>query len=116
MNIWRWSFAVLSFLLVAPAACTGDEADCVDLCEEAQDANCTSVTGSCSSFCESLFNVEEDAGCDDERDEYQSCLNDDDVCADRCDALETDLTNCLTPYCATRTNEPDCQVLIGSFQ
>ena len=105
----------MMLFVLGPFACTGTEASCVDLCEEAQAENCTFIKGDCSNFCEAAFNIEDDSGCGDEREAYQSCLEEDDVCTNSCGALENELTDCLGSYCLTRTSDPDCQTLINSI-
>lgn len=106
---------MVGLFALGPFACTGGEASCVDLCEEAQERSCTAISGSCTSFCEAAFNVEEESGCADEREAYQDCLEGEEVCADSCDSLESSFSNCLGNYCLTRTSDPDCQTLINSF-
>ena len=96
-------------------ACNEGELDCRQLCNEGQDKDCTSITGDCDDFCESLTNVQDESGCDDEREAYSDCLNDEGVCSASCNSSESALTNCLTVYCATRLTEPDCMTLAASF-
>ena len=104
-------------LLVACGSSDGtDTGECVDLCSEAQDGDCTSITGNCSAFCDALDGVQDEANCTSQRASYQSCLaNGADVCDNNCDSQETTLSNCLTSYCLTRTDDPDCETLINSF-
>jgi hypothetical protein len=99
---------------LAPA-CNDGELDCRQLCNEAQDKDCTSITGDCGDFCEALTNVQDDSGCADEREAYSDCLNDKGVCAGECNGAETALTTCLGTYCAGHASEPDCMTLINSF-
>lgn len=108
------SFALC--LLVACGSSGTDTGECVDLCEEAQAGDCTSVTGNCNSFCEAVDGVQDEAGCTAERAAYQSCLAAGaNVCDNDCAADETDLTDCLTEFCAANLSNPDCQTLINSF-
>jgi hypothetical protein len=102
-------------LAVGPYACAGTEASCVDLCQEAQAEDCTAIEGDCGNFCEAAFNVEDDSGCGDEREAYQSCLEDQEVCSNACGALENDWSTCLGTHCLTRMDDPDCQTLINSI-
>lgn len=100
---------------VATPACNDGELDCRQLCKEGQDKDCTTVTGDCGDFCEALTNVQDDAGCTDEREAYSGCLNDEGVCASSCDSDESALTSCVTAYCLGHSSEPDCMTLINSF-
>jgi hypothetical protein len=100
---------------LALEACNEGELDCKQLCDQGQDEDCTSITGDCGEFCNALTNVQDEAGCADEREAYSACLNDEGVCSNSCNGTESDLTNCLTMYCATRLTEPDCMTLAGSF-
>jgi hypothetical protein len=107
---------LLTSLLLLPFACSGDDANCVDLCEEGQARDCTSIKGSCSAFCDALLNVESDAGCVDERERYQDCLNSQsDICVG-CAVAETDLSDCVGTFCLGNASDPDCQTLVAAFQ
>jgi hypothetical protein len=99
---------------LAPA-CNDGELDCRQLCNEAQDKDCTSIMGDCGDFCEALTNVQDDSGCADEREAYSDCLNDKGVCAGDCNGAETALTTCLGTYCLAHANTPDCMTLVNSF-
>lgn len=108
----------LTFCLLA--ACGGsdgtDTGECVDLCTEAQAGDCTSITGSCTAFCNALDGVQDEANCKSQRASYQSCLADGaDVCDSDCGALEASLSNCLANYCLTQSDNADCDTLINSF-
>jgi hypothetical protein len=97
------------------AGCGGGKS-CEDLCSEAQAGNCTSIRGNCRSFCNALDGVQGPAGCTDEREAYQSCLDDgDNVCTNSCGVLENTLAQCLSAYCAQNQTNVDCQILVGSF-
>jgi hypothetical protein len=107
---------LLTGLLLVPFACTGDEANCVDLCEEGQAKDCTAIKGSCSAFCDALLNVEDEAGCADERKTYQDCLNaQPDVC-DGCSAAENALSDCVATFCVGSTSDADCHTLLAAYQ
>jgi hypothetical protein len=107
-----FGFAALLLLALGPYGCS-DEASCVDLCEEGQAGDCTSVNGNCNDFCEAAFGVEDDSGCGDERETYQDCLeSNDDVCEAGCGAEETDWTECLATYCLTNADNADRQTLV----
>lgn len=107
----------LAFTLnLGPLSCGGGtEGDCVSLCEEAQDRDCTSITGDCSEFCSALFSIEDRSGCGEERESYQECLDEEGVCHDSCDGKENALSTCVGSYCLTRGGDDDCAVLISSF-
>jgi hypothetical protein len=110
------SIVVCLFMACGAGGGVAQTANCVDLCDEAQDGNCTSVTGNCSAFCDALDAVESPANCTSQRDSYQSCLDRGvDVCDTACDSQESALSNCLANYCVTRQSDPDCVTLIGSF-
>ncbi len=95
--------------------CNEGTQDCQQLCDAAQKDDCTSITGDCGEFCAAVTSVQDEAGCADEREGYEACLNDDGVCGGSCDSEDLALTSCLTLYCATRTSEPDCITLVDAF-
>lgn len=99
---------------LALEACKG-ELNCKQLCDAGQEDDCTSITGDCGEFCNAMTNVQDESGCADEREAYADCLNDEGVCSGSCGGTESDLTTCLTVYCATRLTEPDCMTLAESF-
>lgn len=96
-------------------ACNEDTKDCQQLCDAAQEGDCTSITGDCGDFCAAVTSVQDEAGCADEREGYEACLNDEGICGGSCDSEDLALTSCLTLYCATRTTEPDCITLVDAF-
>ena len=104
-----------TIVTLALPACEEGELSCQQLCDEGQEKDCTTIPGDCGDFCNALTNVQYESGCNDEREDYDSCLNDEGVCADACNGAESALTNCLTTYCATRLTEPDCTTLAESF-
>lgn len=103
----------LSFALV------GCGADCVSMCEQAQeDGDCfQEVDGDdrdCEDFCEDVEELaEEDNGdCEEELDELVSCMDDED---DACDALDRscsdeleDFGECITDYCVDNPSNRTC--------
>lgn len=106
--------------LVMLVACGGgdglDTGECIDLCTEAQAGDCTGIAGNCTSFCEAVDGVQDEAGCTSERSAYQACLSvGANVCDNECDAQETVLTDCLADFCAANLSNADCQTLINSF-
>jgi len=100
---------------LALEACKEGELDCRQLCNQAQDEDCTTITGDCSDFCDALTDVQDESGCSDEREAYSDCLNGEGVCSSSCNGDEAALTSCLTNYCLTRLDDPDCMTLIDSF-
>ena len=114
------SLFLASILASGLAACGGDgegsTGDCVDLCTEAQAGDCTSVEGSCSSFCTALGNVQGPSNCTSQRNAYESCLEQGAaVCDNDCDAQENTLAACVTTYCQANPTNADCQTLAASF-
>lgn len=108
------SILVAMAMAAANAGCGGG--DCVSLCQEGQDGNCTSIDGDCDSFCGALDSVEEPSDCAAEREEYESCLGDtSDVCDASCGASENALTQCVASYCLQNSDSEDCQTLVKSF-
>ena len=94
----------------------GGDRSCSELCSEAQAGDCTTIVGNCDAFCGALASGAPKAGCESQRQAYQSCFQGHDhVCEASCNGPETDLENCLVPYCATHQGDGDCTVLIASF-
>ena len=94
----------------------GGGKDCVDLCTEAQAGQCTSITGSCTSFCNALDAVQGPANCESQRNAYEACLDDGDaVCSNSCGATESSLSSCVGTYCLANSSNPNCQTLLQSF-
>jgi hypothetical protein len=93
----------------------GDKS-CEELCTEAQAGDCTSIQGSCGSFCGALDTIEGPSGCGDERSSYEECLNGtDDVCDAGCGSQENALSACVQAYCVGHASDPPCTTLAGSF-
>lgn len=93
----------------------GDK-DCEELCREGQEGGCTTIQGNCGSFCGALDSVEGPGGCADERDSYESCLNEqDDVCDASCGLYENALSSCVQAYCVGHASDSACVTLAGSF-
>ncbi len=118
------SFRFLSATFIAAAiasshlaACDDERPtlDCVELCDEAQAGSCTFITGDCGDFCGALTNVQDAATCTDERQAYERCLNEDEVCDTSCDDAEAALTNCLIVYCVANASNADCATLTASI-
>ena len=90
--------------------------DCVELCEEAQDGSCTSITGDCGSFCSLVDSVQEPSNCTDERESYEECLNEsDNTCDVGCGDTENSFIDCVTVYCAANLTNSDCLSLVTHF-
>lgn len=108
------AFILICVINLGLPACGGK--DCEQLCTEAQAGDCTSIDGNCGSFCAALDDVDGDAGCTDERDAYEDCLNSDDaVCDASCGGAESALSSCITAYCIGHAGDPSCVTLAGSF-
>ena len=106
------------FVLVAStltlAAC--GSRDCVDLCEEGQEGNCTAIAGNCTDFCDALDAVQDDAGCGSDSDAYQECLDSESaVCDADCDREENDLASCVASYCISHPDDDNCLTLVASY-
>jgi hypothetical protein len=100
--------------LFAASGCSSDK-DCVELCEEGQAGDCTSIEGSCSTFCSALDAVQDDAGCSGSRESYEECLNAEaDVCDASCGSAESSLTQCVGSYCLNNLDSNDCQSLVAA--
>lgn len=114
-NLRLTLLALFAALAVGASACSG--ADCVSMCEEAQERSCTAIEGDCSSFCSSLEKVADAAGCNSQKDAYQSCLEEDDICTgdDRCSSQQTALGTCGAPYCLANSDNADCVRIRNSF-
>lgn len=111
----RLALVLSALSVLGLVACGDDEGDCVSACEDAQARDCTSIQGDCGAFCDALFSVEEPASCVDEREDYQTCLDDQGVCSGSCGGSENALSNCVGNYCVAHAGEADCQVLLESF-
>ncbi len=108
--------------LCVDASCVNEQPElctdcCVELCERVQPLDCTSVMrGDCGDSCAALDAVQEDAGCTDERLEFEGCLSAcHDPCAGGCDGAGEDLGRCLLEYCLDHLNNDDCQTLADAF-
>ncbi len=105
-----------SFLVACGGSDGTDTGECVELCSDAQAGSCTSIQGSCTTFCNALDSVQDESGCTSERASYQACLGDGaDVCDNDCDGEEAALEDCLTDFCAQNLTNEDCQALASSF-
>lgn len=90
-------------------ACSGG--DCVGLCEDAQDGQCTWVDRPCDEVCGALEEIDP---CAEDLDEYLSCLGSaGDVCESECGSDEINLTSCVTDYCSSHIAESACQDLLA---
>ena len=95
-------------------------ADCVDMCEQAQeDGDCyRELDGGdrdCEALCEDVEEIaaEDNGDCEEELDELLDCMSDED---NVCDAIESgsctdennDLVGCLTDYCIDNPSHSSC--------
>lgn len=103
----------LALLLLLCGACGNS---LVDVCEEAQDNQCTTITGDCSTFVDALDSISSNAGCSSEYGSYESCATgQDDVCSvdNNCGGEETALGLCIGPYCLA--NSAECAAIQDVF-
>ena len=106
----------LSLVLCAAVLSGCNNKSCKKLCEEAQDGNCTSITGDCGDFCDAKDKTVGPAGCEAQDDAYETCLNEGkNVCDVDCDSEENSLSVCVGVYCAQNMSNEDCQTLTNSF-
>ena len=89
--------------------CDGD--DCLSMCEEAQERDCTSIDN-CDTFCSRTQTLAEKAGCEDERDALEDCAADGDACSvdARCDSQESAFASCSAPYCIANPSATECMI------
>lgn len=104
--------AVLA-LAVLPAC----GADCESLCQEAQDRDCTTISGDCGRACDALDSIADPSGCESQIDAYLDCSCDGDVCTteSRCASQENAAASCVASYCLSRAGDPDCATLASAF-
>jgi hypothetical protein len=90
--------------------------DCVELCNEGQAGNCTSIKGNCSAFCSALDAVEGPANCTSQSDGYTDCLSQEsNVCDSSCGSTESSLGSCMAVYCLLHPTDSNCKILLASF-
>jgi hypothetical protein len=78
--------------------------------------SCTTITGSCGTFCSALSTVSSEASCGSQYSAYEDCLGTPaTVCANSCGAQDQALQNCINPYCAAHTSDTSCQTVASSF-
>lgn len=107
---------ILAYLCVLLGAAACQSKDCVELCEEGQAGDCTTVDGDCGAFCGALDRVKEPAGCGSAYDDYDGCLNGSSaVCDSDCGLEEATLQQCVGSYCVAHAGDADCQTLQASF-
>jgi hypothetical protein len=81
---------------------TGCGDDCVSACEDAKECEGGDEDTDCDKECEDSAKEAEDAGCEDQYDEFASCVADqDDVCdieklAEACSSEASKYNECLT--------------------
>ena len=116
MKLIRFALLAAAFAVMVPTpGCSS--ADCVSICQEAQDKNCTSIKGDCVKGCAALEEVAKLGNCGSQRDAYQSCAEKDEVCtiAARCGGEQTSFSTCVGVYCAANQNNADCVTAYATF-
>jgi len=90
-----WIFAAATF-----AAGCGH--DCVALCEETNGCEGVTMKVDCAANCENWEALNEPASCEDQFDDYLTCIeNQDDMCkeGEQCESKINDYNDCLRGYC-----------------
>ncbi len=102
---------VSSLAVVLSTGC-GDK-DCVTLCEEAQEGDCTAIRGDCTAFCNALDDL---GACESQREDYEACLNEEAaVCDANCNSTESRLAECGIAFCSQNPGNSNCQTLASSY-
>jgi len=113
--------AVVPFLCLT--ALVGCKPSCESLCDKAQDEDCKDFDhDDCIHGCVTVEDMQEDTDkCDDEWDDYLSCVNDqDDICKTReidedtnkykkCNSEIEDFSKCITEYCEDHSSRDYCK-------
>jgi hypothetical protein len=113
-NSSSWALTTLILLGFVLSSACGDSL--VDVCEEAQDNQCTTISGDCSAFVDALDRISSAAACSSEYDQYESCATgQSDVCTidSACSGKETALGICIAPYCLA--NSAECAAIQDVF-
>lgn len=107
----------LLYAAVALSALSACGPDCESLCQEAQDRDCTTISGDCGQACAALDSVAEPSGCESQIDAYLDCSCEGDVCTteSRCASQENAAASCVASYCLSRGSDPDCATLAAAF-
>ena len=108
------SLMALLFTVLVAAGCG---TDCESICQEAQDQDCTTIDGNCSTVCNAAEAVSDKAGCSDALDNWVDCSADGTVCTTdaRCSSQESVLATCAYTYCSANPDDRDCVDLSGAF-
>lgn len=112
---WK-NLILVPFLALVPAI-VGCGADCEDVCEKANECP-GDDDDDCGKVCSEAETLSENAGCEDQFDDYISCIDDeDDVCVEPgttdlskipCASEATAYGTCVGKYCATHESEAGC--------
>ena len=108
---------ILLSLGAALATLSACGTDCESLCQEAQDRDCTTISGDCGQACGALDSIAEPSGCESQIDAYLDCSCEGDVCTTetRCASQENAAATCVASYCLARGSDPDCATLASAF-
>ena len=94
------------------------EEDCVDSCEFSKTCDGTDDSIDCKEFCSDIIKLSDDAGCDKQTEEIQSCAKDNQTCdtnSTACDSESDALTACILPYCEQEANQAQCTDVFAQF-
>lgn len=98
-----WWMTTLLALAPFLAACGHD---CVGVCEEAQDGNCTYISSPCDQVCGAVETI---GPCEDDLDAYLGCLGGPgDVCDSQCGSKEINLYACISAFCESNPSDGAC--------
>jgi hypothetical protein len=106
---------LVPFLALTPVL-VGCGADCEDVCEKARECPGADDDDDCGKICEDAESLSEAAGCEDEFDDYISCIDDeDDICADSGDLSDVPCRSeglahlaCVEKYCDAHASDAAC--------
>ena len=96
--------SISPLLLAVVLACLGIgcSRDCEDYCEDEKDCDTGDKSIDCATNCENTKELNEDARCEDQYDDFLNCKsNADDICrvGDTCEAEANRWNDCLVAYC-----------------
>lgn len=99
------------FLLVFVIAISACGSSAIDQCSEAQNRNCTSISGSCGQYYDAWDSLARSkTDCGSQADEFESCAVQQDACGidAACGSEQNRLGSCVAPYCLSNSADPDC--------
>lgn len=111
------NFLFASLIALAAPMMVGCGTSCEDLCDEGKDEDCDDFNfGECVDTCTNAEELNEKAKCEDDFDDYVSCINDED---DICDAGPgcvdefEDYIDCISDYCVEHPDNDNCEYFAG---